>query len=86
MNVCARPTGKSDAARVVSAATAACVRSISGLSCRLSNTKRKPGVTKSSWNQFQKASHRLLARRDLKASIGFTVSSFHHVPGNFNRS
>ena len=44
------------------------------------------GVTRSSWYQFQKASHRSLARRDLKASMGFTVSSFHHVPGNFNRS
>ena len=42
--------------------------------------------TRSGWYQFQKASHRLLARRDRKASIGFTVSSFHHVPGNFNRS
>ena len=44
------------------------------------------GVTETSWDQFQKGSHWPLARKVLKASIGFTVSSFHQAPGNFNRS
>ena len=44
------------------------------------------GVTKSGWDQFQKACQQPLARDDLKASMGFTVCSFHHAPGNFNRA
>ena len=43
------------------------------------------GVTESSWDQCQKASHWPLARRVLKASMGFNVSTFHQVPGNFSR-
>ena len=43
-------------------------------------------VTKSDWDQFQKAGQQPLARNDLKASMGFTVCSFHHVPANFRRA
>ena len=44
------------------------------------------GVRLKVLGQFQKFSHQPLARNVLKASIGFTVSCFHHVPGSFSRA
>ena len=50
------------------------------------NPNWRLGVTERSWGQCQKASRWPLARKVLRASMGLTVSSFHHAPGNFKRA